>query len=62
VDVEQKDSPKPVHNLWSSSHRSVCVSSNRFIIPPLIERWLYCNHLVCLSVRSHFRNRYISFY
>jgi hypothetical protein len=32
------------------------------IIPPLIERGLYCNHLVRLSVRSHFRNRYLSFY
>jgi hypothetical protein len=38
----------------------------RIVIPPLIERGLYCNHLVCpsvrLSVRSHFRNRYLSFY
>ena len=40
------------------------------IIPPLIERGLYCNHLVCpsvsqyvhLSTRSHFRNKYLSFY
>jgi hypothetical protein len=32
------------------------------IIPPLIEWGLYCNHLVRLSVRSHFRNRYLSFY
>ena len=35
------------------------------IIPPLVERGLYCNHLVCpfrLSVCSHFRNRYLSFY
>jgi hypothetical protein len=36
------------------------------IIPPVIERGLYCNHLVCPSVRlsicSHFRNRYLSFY
>ena len=36
------------------------------IIPPLVERGLYCNHLVCpsvrLSVRSHFHNRYLSFY
>ena len=35
-------------------------------IPPLIERGLYCNHLVRPSVRlsvcSHFRNRYLSFY
>ena len=29
---------------------------------PLVERGLYCNHLVRLSVRSHFRNRYLSFY
>ena len=31
-----------------------------------MEKGLYCNHLVCpsvrLSVRSHFRNRYLSFY
>jgi hypothetical protein len=27
VDVEQKDSPKAVHNLGSSSHRSVCLSN-----------------------------------
>jgi hypothetical protein len=27
VDVEQKDSPKAVHNLGSSSYRSVCVSN-----------------------------------
>jgi hypothetical protein len=31
-----------------------------------LEKGLYCNHLVCpsvhLSVRSHFRNRYLSFY
>ena len=33
-----------------------------YIIPPLIERGLYCNHFVRLSVRSHFRNRYLSFY
>jgi hypothetical protein len=33
-----------------------------YIIPPLIERGLYCNHLVRLSVCSHFRNRYLSFY
>ena len=33
-----------------------------FIIPPLIERGLYCNHIVRLSARSHFRNRYLSFY
>jgi hypothetical protein len=37
-----------------------------FIIPSLIEWGLYCNHLirpsVCPSVRSHFRNRYLSFY
>jgi hypothetical protein len=44
------------------------------IILPLIERGLYCNHLVRplvrpsispsvrLSIRSHFRNRYLSFY
>ena len=36
------------------------------IIPPLIVSGLYCNHLVRpsvhLSVRSHFRNRYLSFY
>jgi hypothetical protein len=32
------------------------------IIPPLIERGLYCNHLVCPSVRSHFRNRYLTMY
>jgi hypothetical protein len=36
------------------------------IIPSLVERGLYCNHLVCPSVRlsvcSHFRNRYLSFY
>jgi hypothetical protein len=36
------------------------------IIPPLIERGQYCNHLVSpsvrLSVRSHFRNRYLGFY
>jgi hypothetical protein len=32
------------------------------IIPPLIEWGLYCNHLVRPSVRSHFRNRYLSFY
>ena len=35
-------------------------------IPPLKERGLNCNHLVHplvrLSVRSHFRNRYLSFY
>ena len=31
------------------------------IIPPLVERGLYCNHLRP-SVRSHFRNRYLSFY
>ena len=39
-------------------------------MPPLVERGLYCNHLVhplvCpsvhLSIRSHFRNRYLSFY
>ena len=35
-------------------------------IPPLVERGLYSNHLVRpsvrLSVRSHFRNRYLSFY
>jgi hypothetical protein len=29
---------------------------------PLVERGLYCNHLVRLSVHSHFRNRYLSFY
>jgi hypothetical protein len=34
----------------------------QYIIPPLIEWGLYCNHLVRLSVRSHFRNRYLSFY
>ena len=41
-----------------------------FIILPLIEWGLYCNHVVrpsvrpsvCPSVRSHFRNRYLSFY
>jgi hypothetical protein len=37
-----------------------------FIKPPLIERGLFCNHLVCPSVRlsgrSHFRNIYLSFY
>ena len=44
------------------------VSQNgRYIfIPPLIERGLYCNHFVRPSVhplvRSHFRNRYLSFY
>jgi hypothetical protein len=32
------------------------------IIPPLVERGLYCNHLVRPSIRSHFRNRYLSFY
>jgi hypothetical protein len=32
------------------------------IIPPLVERGLYCKHLVRLSVRSHFCNRYLSFY
>ena len=35
-------------------------------IPLLLERGLYCNHLVrpsvCLSIRSHFRNIYLSFY
>ena len=31
-------------------------------ISPLVERGLYCNHLVRLSVHSHFRNRYLSFY
>jgi hypothetical protein len=35
---------------------------NQYSIPPLIERGLYCIHLVCPSVRSHFRNRYLSFY
>jgi hypothetical protein len=38
----------------------------RFVIPPLVERGVYCNHLVRpsvrFSVRSHFRNRYLSFY
>jgi hypothetical protein len=29
---------------------------------PLVERGLYCNHLVRLSVHSHFCNRYLSFY
>ena len=33
-----------------------------YYTPPLIEWGLYCNHLVRPSVRSHFRNRYISFY
>ena len=28
----------------------------------LVERGLYCNHLVCPSVHSHFRNRYLNFY
>jgi hypothetical protein len=45
---------------------SVLVHIVLLIIPPLIERGLYCNHLVCpsvrLSIRSHFRNRYLSFY
>jgi hypothetical protein len=36
--------------------------STFIIIPPLIEWGLYCNHLVRPSVRSHFRNRYLSFY
>ena len=40
--------------------------NKHLIIPPLIEWGLYCDHLVrpsvCPSVRSHFRNRYFSFY
>ena len=32
------------------------------IIPPLIERGLYCNHLVRPSIRSQFRSKYLSFY
>jgi hypothetical protein len=43
----------------------ICLLSH-FIIPPLIEWGLYCNHLVrpsvCPSIRSHFHNRYLSFY
>jgi hypothetical protein len=35
---------------------------NCLIIPPLKEWGIYCNHLVCPSVHSHFRNRYLSFY
>jgi hypothetical protein len=46
--------------------RSYGVLLNFFVIPPLIEWGLYCNQLVrpsvCPSVRSHFRNRYLSFY
>jgi hypothetical protein len=41
---------------------SKILTLNCHVIPPLVERGLYCNHLVRLSVRSHFRNRYLSFY
>jgi len=43
-----------------------CAFSIVDIIRPLVESGLYCNHLVCPSVcpsvRSHFCNRYLSFY
>ena len=40
---------------------SASTGRNDFI-PPLIERGLYCNHLVRPSIRSHFRYRFLSFY
>ena len=48
-------------NSLSCSFISIFFLTN-IIIPPLVERGLYCNHLVHLPVRSHFRNRYLSFY
>ena len=46
----------------NSNVRSKLKLHTLYIIPPLVERGLYCNHLVRLSVRLHFRNRYLSFY
>ena len=52
---------------WAST---IKIHQSLLIIPPLVERGLYCNHLVrqsvcplvCPSICSHFRNRYLSFY
>ena len=44
-----------------NSHVTELLNLPVFILP-LIEWGLYCNHLVRLSIRSHFRNRYLSFY
>jgi hypothetical protein len=44
-----------------NSHVTELLNLPVFILP-LIEWGLYCNHLVRLSVRSHFRNRYLGFY
>ena len=58
--------PKPyiVYNTLQSISlfNYFCLFVFHIFIPPLIEWGLYCNHLVRLSVRSHFRNRYLSFY
>jgi hypothetical protein len=54
--------------MWPSNgtvkygHIRQVVARYRFIIPPLIEWELYCNHLFRSSVRLHFCNRYLSFY
>jgi hypothetical protein len=51
------------HQTHNLPHSNYCMW---LIIPPLVERRLYCNHHVRPSVRfsvcSHFRNRYLSFY
>ena len=51
------------HQTHNQPHSNYCMW---LIIPPLVERRLYCNHhvrpSVRFSLRSHFRNRYLSFY
>ena len=49
-------------NMSKSTNTVVYFDWKTIIIPPLVERRLYCNHLVRSSIRSHFRSKYLSFY